>query len=286
MRTLTTFALLTTLAASITLAAPKKPAANDKPAATSTTGDTVMVKRGSEVFSDDFAREELGPKWKQVIPKVYIKDGALVGEEVPERMHGAVGSALGAMVKDCVVQFRFKFEGGTQVAFGFDDNTFKGSHAGHIARLIANLTNGVTMRDEKEGTMKNGIYEKTKDPQYKDEIAAVRKTTERNAKVKFEKDKWYTLTWEVLGDEALCSLDGKPLLYLKSPGFAHETKALHTFTVSGVTCSVDDFKVFTAEPDPNWPKKRDALIKQLAAPADQPKTDPKKNAPTGPKRKQ
>ena len=79
------------------------------------------------LFSDDFERAELGPKWGPVVPTFTLENGAMKGSQTRDKdipaadgkpavvAHQAV---IGAEVptKDSVIEFRFKFAGGMGVA--------------------------------------------------------------------------------------------------------------------------------------------------------------------------
>jgi hypothetical protein len=129
----------------------------------------------------------------------------------------------------------------------FDDRKYTGCHYGHICRAQARL-DGVTIIDEKEGSMRNDIYEMKKDPSKKEEVAKLLVGRSAKYPVKLEPGKWYTFTVETVGDEMRASIDGKPAAYLKSPGIAHPTKSKIELGVAGKDGYFDDIKVWNAEP--------------------------------------
>ena len=55
-------------------------------------------------------------------------------------------------------------------------------------------------------------------------------------------------------------VDGKPVAYLRSPGFAHPTKNYWGFTTQGRFIEVDDVRAWSAEVDPNWNQRRGELF--------------------------
>ncbi len=209
-------------------------------------GDEVpgpVAKKGELLFVDDFERTDPG-SWKVIIPGFKVEDGVLVATQERDD-HGAVGRAYLPM-KDVIVSFRFKLEGSPGFNLVFDDKNHKGSHAGHICR-VAVTKNQIRLGDDKEGVMRNDIFEMRKDPDTK---ARAEKMLEgRSAKVKaaIESGKWYTMTVELKGDEMRASVDGTPLIYLKSPGIAHPTKESLHFTVNGRGVHFDDVKVWKAK---------------------------------------
>jgi hypothetical protein len=60
----------------------------------------------------------------------------------------------------------------------FDDRKYTGCHYGHICRAQVRL-NGVTIIDERDGGMRNDIYEMSKDPDKKAELALTGAATAR-----------------------------------------------------------------------------------------------------------
>jgi hypothetical protein len=129
----------------------------------------------------------------------------------------------------------------------FDDRKYNGSHYGHLCRAQVRL-NGVTLIDERDGNMRNDIYEMSKDPTKKEERAQLLKGRQIAYPAKLETGKWYTMVVETVGDEMRVTLDGKPAGYLKSSGIAHATKSKIEVGVAGKDGFFDDIKVWNAEP--------------------------------------
>jgi hypothetical protein len=129
----------------------------------------------------------------------------------------------------------------------FDDRQYTGAHYGHLCRAQVRL-NGVTLIDERDGSMRNDIYEMKKDPANKDEVKKLLTGRSANYPVKLEQGKWYTLVVETVGDEMRVTIDGQPVGYLKSSGIAHATKSKIELGVAGTDGSFDDIKVWNAAP--------------------------------------
>jgi hypothetical protein len=127
----------------------------------------------------------------------------------------------------------------------FDDRNFKGSHYGHICRAIVR-PNGVTILDERDGGMRNDIYEMKKDSARKAEVAKLVAGRSVTYPASLEAGKWYNLVVETVGDEMRVTLDGKPAGYLKSSGIAHATKSKIELGVAGKDGFFDDIKVWNA----------------------------------------
>lgn len=202
-----------------------------------------IAQKGEPILADDFERADLGG-WKSLIPTFTVEGGALKGVQT-RADHGAVGRFYHPM-KDVVVEFKFKLVGSPTFNAVFDDQKFKGSHAGHICR-VAFAPTQLRIGDDKEGVMRNDIYEMRKDPARKKDADKLVKERGSVSIMKIEQQKWYQATIELKGDELRVSLDGKPIGFLKSPGIAHETKSSFHFTVSGTGALFDDVKIWQAK---------------------------------------
>ena len=210
------------------------------------------------LFSDDFQGAEPAKQWHKVVPTFTFENGTLNGTQTREQNipaangkpavtpHAAV-HGLEIPTKDSVVEVKVKLEGATMVDVEFDDRTYTGAHYGHLCRAQHRL-NGVQIIDERDGTMKNEVYEMSKDPTKKAERAALLKGRQVTYPAKFESGKWYTFGVETVGDQMRVTVDGKPVAYLKSSGIGHETKSKIEFGVAGKDGYFDDIKVWNAEP--------------------------------------
>lgn len=210
------------------------------------------------LFSDDFEKAEPAKEWHKVVPTFAFENGMLKGTQTRDQNlpaadgkpavtpHAAV-HGLEIPTKDSIVEVRIKFEGASMIDVEFDDRKYTGCHYGHICRAQVRLT-GVTIVDEKEGSMRNDIYEMKKDPAKKAEVARLLVGRSATYPVKLEAGQWYTFLVETIGDEMRASIDGKPVGYLKSPGIAHATKSKIELGVAGKDGYFDDIKVWNAEP--------------------------------------
>lgn len=221
---------LTTL---LCLAIPLAAAAADMPA-------EPRAQKGEQLLSDDFERAGLG-EWKSLIPTFTVTNGVLKGVQT-RADHGAVGRVYRPM-KDVVVEFRFKLDGSSGFSAAFDDQTFKGSHAGHICR-VAFMPKQVTLGDDKEGIMRNDIFEMRKDPARKAEANKLLAGRSSSSPVTLDPSKWHQVAIEIAGDRMRVSLDGQPAGYLQSPGISHETKSSFHFAVNGPGVLFDDVRIW------------------------------------------
>ncbi|MFO1485696.1 MAG: hypothetical protein U1F71_20205 [Verrucomicrobiaceae bacterium] len=209
------------------------------------------------IFADDFEGAEPAKVWHKVVNTFVVEQGTLKGtqtrdqnvlaadEELAVTAHPAV-HGLEIPTKDSVVECKIRFDGATMIDVEFDDRKYSGCHYGHICRAQVCL-NGVTIIDEKDGNMRNDIYEMKKDPAKRDEVAKLLVGRQITYPAKLETGKWYTLVVETAGDEMRVTIDGQPAAYLKSSGIAHATKSKIELGVAGKDGYFDDIKVWNAE---------------------------------------
>ena len=209
------------------------------------------------LFADDFADAVPDNRWHKVVATFAVEQGTLKGTQTREKnipaaagkpavtAHAAV-HGLEVPTKDSVVEVKIKLDGATMVDVEFDDRKYTGCHYGHICRAQVRL-NGVTIIDERDGGMRNDIYEMKKDPAKKAEVAKLLVGRSVTYPAQLEAGKWYTLVVETVGDEMRVSIDGRPAGYLKSSGIAHATKSKIELGVAGKDGYFDDLKVWNAE---------------------------------------
>ena len=210
------------------------------------------------LFADDFEGAVPDQRWHKVVATFAVEQGTLKGTQTREKnipaaagkpavtAHAAV-HGLEVPTKDSVVEVKIKLDGATMVDVEFDDRKYTGCHYGHICRAQVRL-NGVTIIDERDGGMRNDIYEMKKDPAKKAEVAKLLIGRSVTYPAQLEAGKWYTLVVETVGDEMRVSIDGQPAGYLKSSGIAHATKSKIELGVAGKDGYFDDLKVWNAEP--------------------------------------
>ena len=218
---------------------------------------SIAVKK-ELLFSDDFEGAEPAKVWHKVVPTFAVEKGTLKGTQTRDQnvpaadgkpavtAHAAV-HGLEIPTKDCVVEVRVRLDGASMVDVEFDDRKYTGAHYGHLCRAQVRL-NGVTIVDERDGSMRNDIYEMSKDPAMKAERAKLLAGRSVTYPAQLEAGKWYTLVVETVGDEMRATIDGKPAGYLKSSGIAHATKSKIELGVAGKDGVFDDIKVWNAEP--------------------------------------
>src|SRR5438552_12538633 len=217
-----------------------------------------LAKKKELLFSDDFEGAESAKVWHKVVPTFVVEKGTLKGTQTRDQnipaadgkpattAHAAV-HGLEIPTKDSVVEVRIRFEGATMIDVEFDDRKYIGAHYGHLCRAQVRL-NGVTLIDERDGNMRNDIYEMSRDPDKKAERAKLLVGRQVTYPAKLEAGKWYTLLVETVGDTMRVTLDGKPAAFLKSSGIGHATKSKIELGVGGKDSYFDDIKVWNAEP--------------------------------------
>jgi len=217
-----------------------------------------IAQKKELLFADDFAGAEPAKVWHKVVPTFVVEKGVLKGTQTRDKnipaadgkpavtAHAAV-HGLEIPTKDSVVEVKIRFDGATMIDVEFDDRKYTGSHYGHLCRAQVRL-DGVTIIDERDGGMKNDIYELKKDPTKKAEVAKLVAGRSVKYPAKLEAGKWYTLVVETVGEEMRVTIDGKPAAYLKSSGIGHATKSKIELGVVGKDGYFDDIKVWNAEP--------------------------------------
>lgn len=199
---------------------------------------------GELIVADDFQQGSLDARWKVVVKAFDVVDGALQGTQARED-HGAVIKTF-VPFRDAVIECRFRLQGAKVFNVVVNDKECKTSHAGHICRVTVSPRQ-IRLSDDREGAMRNDIFELRKDPQRKAEGDKLLDGTFQNVPVKLQEGKWYRLAVEIAGDEMRVCLDGQPIGYLKSPGIGHATKSDFGFSVSGQVAEFDDVKLFAAK---------------------------------------
>ena len=216
-----------------------------------------IAKKKELLFSDNFERAELGKDWGRVVPTFTLENGAMKGTQT--RVDAPAVDGKPAVVghqavtghdiptRDSVIEFRFRFAGATAVSAEFDDRKYTGAHYGHIC-YVRITPRGVSLADQRDGSMRNDIYEMSKDPTKKAERAKLLEGRSATFPVKIETNQWHDVVLETVGDSMRATLDGKPVAFLKSSGIGHPTKSKVEFGCAGKDGYFDDIKIWNAEP--------------------------------------
>ena len=163
--------------------------------------------------------------------------------------HGSVAyTKLDLLDGNLILECRVQLEHNVTIGFSFDDMSYKGSMAGHIARVTIEQQE-IKLHDDKEGGMSNTVIDlrKTGDAAKKaeaDKLSALHTTI---VPMKLGKSHWYQLGVEIVGDQMRVLLDGKAIGYLKSVGLMHATKSDLRISVSGQQALFDDLRIWAVE---------------------------------------
>ena len=230
-------------------------------------GTTGLAAPGKSLFDDDFARGDMAPKWKVGKGSFEVKDGQVSIAENPDDKHGAYAYVQPKFeFKNVVVEYSAKLDGSRACHLMINDSNYKEAHAGHILRATL-MPGKVDLADYKFGAMKNEIFDKMKDPKTPDdEKKKLRESIkDKGAAFKVEADlaQWHKIRVEIVGDEMLMSIDGKPAGYLKSPGLDHATKNAIGFEVGGKSSLIKEMKVWEATAASDWAARREAVVAAL-----------------------
>lgn len=177
----------------------------------------------TQVFADDFSAPALSKKWRLYKSSSVIRDGALVGIEQKDGGHAAVHSVTLEPFSDVELRVDLKFEGSKATNLTFNENGFKGSHAGHVCRVVVSPTK-VTLRDGKTGVFENKIHAMRQAKTMDAATAELLKTKEAVFPVKLKPGQWYSVSVRIKGDVMQAFIDGKLIGSLRSEGIAHATK--------------------------------------------------------------
>src|SRR5438093_11921833 len=169
-----------------------------------------IARTNELLFSDDFESATPAKPWHRVVDTFAFEKGALKGMQTRDKnvpatdgkpaitAHAAV-HGLEIPTRDSVVEVKIRLEGATMMDVEFDDRKYTGAHYGHLCRAQVRL-NGVTLIDERDGNMRNDIYEMSKDPANKAERAKLLVGRQASYPAKLEAGKWYALVVETVGD--------------------------------------------------------------------------------------
>jgi hypothetical protein len=149
-------------------------------AQTPTIPDHPIAEKKELLFSDDFEGSTPKKEWHKVVPTFAFENGTLKGTQTRDKNIPAVDGkpavsahaavfGLDVPTKDSVVEVKIKLDGASMVDVEFDDRKYTGAHYGHLCRAQVRL-DSVKLVDERDGGMKNDIYEMRTDPTKKAEI--------------------------------------------------------------------------------------------------------------------
>ena len=195
-----------------------------------------MCKKGELLWHESFAGAALSKDWHKGLGAWAVEDGVLKGAEVAADKHHAYASR-GVADANVVIQFTFKLDGAGWLGGFFDGKE-------HVSAL--SLSADAFRLRRMSG------------------IGPTSKSTEiDSAKVKLNDGAWHTAVWEIFGDEMVATVDDNAMALAKAEGLSMERQHLELNTAGGPSALFKDVKVWKAELDEQWPRKRAVLLQRL-----------------------
>jgi hypothetical protein len=200
-----------------------------------------MAQRGLLLWEEAYVNGAYSKDWSLYKGKYIVEKDQMKVAEVPGDGH------LPTMTRsfkesNVIIQFSFKFEGAKWLGMQLDDAT-NDAKKEHVAQLTIEPDG---FRIEKMTgfgpTTKNMIVDQKK--------------------VKFDSGSWHTMVWEIVGDEMVATVDDREMALAKADGMTLVRSRVQLVS-SGEWAWYGGIKVWKAEPDPRWPKKRALLMEQL-----------------------
>ncbi|MBL9190445.1 MAG: hypothetical protein JNK23_23395 [Opitutaceae bacterium] len=207
-------------------------------------GDNIVV------FEDSFERSELGDPWRIIIPSFSIKDGRLVGHEVPERKHTTI-SRVPLAFRNAVFEFSFRLTDGESLHLVLNDETCEKAHAGHICRVSFSASQ-VRISDDRDGAFRKDLYQAFLASGRKGERLLLGESFPQALDAK----RWYRARVALNDDQMEVLIDGKRIGSFRSPGISHPTKSDFGFVTKGNIVEIDDVRV--TKPKSDQPPTRPA----------------------------
>ena len=166
--------------------------------------DPIESRKGSILFEDNFNSGFAKREWTPLHgTHWYVEKGVYRGNpsspefQASRQNHtGATPSmALQVEARDCILQMSFKISGGLNAAhIGFNNgSTTNGT--GHIGRLIPSTNAGTILQKDAHS-----------------QIAGDKNLPVSSSDWTIEKDRWYTVLIEVVGDQFIAQIEGGPTL--------------------------------------------------------------------------
>lgn len=188
----------------------------------------MLVKK--EMMLEDSFSKPLAADWKVAKGSWVVENGSITGKELAADMHGAVMRR--DMVGDCyIIQAEVQLNGTKAISFSF--NYAKG----HLGRVRLTPKGVVLSKDDQDGK---------KGPDKAEVIGKL--------DFAFQQETWYTVMIEVHKKEMMVQLSDK-VVYGSHEKLDQKT-ANFGLTVAGESAKYRNLKVWQAEIDPTWEKKR------------------------------
>lgn len=217
---------------------------------TSTIAALKLAEVGELLFEESFDSPDLTKRFQTGTGDWSIRDGALRGQELKSSHHSAFRK-LFLDHQDVVYQVHFKIQGDATARLMINYELV------HLANCFANKHEFTftKLAEAKKRKQMEALANKNNQP--------IEQGDWQEKPIKFSKtnpgfndNTWYTLTVELVGDEALAHLDGQTI-YAKHAGLK-ERKTNFGLQAVGLNGSVtfDNLKVWSATEAKGWAKQR------------------------------
>ena len=201
--------------------------------ATANDDERLLCTQGELVFEESFSGDKLDARWSMAKGDWQIVSGALKGTELKADKHAASIRTDVELPGTMVMQFDFKFDGGSVIHCSFNGK-------GHICR--ATITpQGFILKGEKV----------KKDA--KDKAVVVGQVQQS-----FANGQWYTMHIEIAGEEFVARVNDGPVAFGSHPKIARD-KNNFGFPMAGVSSQIDNVKIWDAVANPDWAKTKSKL---------------------------
>ena len=202
----------------------------------------ILCRKGKLLLDESFAMEKIDSRWSMNKGAWKIVDGALQGTELEKDNHAASIRTAIELPGTLVMQFDFRFDGGTVIHCSFNGK-------GHICRATITPT-GFTLKGEKV----------KKDPDDKSvTVGQVQQT--------YKKGEWYTMRVEIGGQEFVAQVDDGPVAFGAHAKVAR-AKNNFGFPMAGVNSRIDNIRIWEAKVNPNWASIKSKLpVNKIVPPA-------------------
>lgn len=222
--------LLALTAISIVVAAGIAASAADEKKKAAPELPTVMCKRGDLLLEETFT-EDTWSKWNRYKGEWVVDKGKVKVAEIPtDKHHPAAQHKLECT--NAIFQFSFKLDGAGWLGLALDDKE-------HVARIIIRPDGFEILKMSGIGGTTKGVKVDGK-------------------KVKFVPGQWYTAVFEVNGNEMSAIIGNQIVAYGETTGL-DVAKTRMEFISGGKYAWFGDLRVWKAEPDKNWPARKQAL---------------------------
>ena len=213
-------------------------------------------KYGTLIFHDTFDRsesqelkDEPGNNWTTSSDKtakghkqIDLRDGHVYIYTHAEANH-ATSFRQAFDFQDGTIGLRVLFDDKEdEITLNFADLELKSVWAGHLFKVTVG-TDDVTLTDQKTGQMDLAIRNARRDGTITNEQEALVASKSIRFPNTLKTKRWYQIHATIVGDELICSIDGKVIGSFKSEGFAHPTKRLLRLLVP-TNAHVDDVKIW------------------------------------------